>query len=282
MSSPRGLPIADAPLLWPAARRAQILRAAITLALAALVGAAVVLAPRGGGSPTLPSPGGSTTEIVLDVSGSVGQSSFAVAGKALQRLSRTTGRVGLVLFSDSALEALPPGSPPAELQPFARVFTPHPRPRTGQVGLPRTRYEPNPWYPSFSGGTRMSVGLAAAARALRRDRVSGHILLLSDLGDAPDDRGGLRRRLISLAKAGIDLRVLMLPNAVESDRHWFEKLEGPHTVLKGLPEPPPARESQAGGRFDFPTWLAAIVVLLAIALAVNELIARSLRWRETV
>ena len=201
MSSPRGLPIADAPLLWPAARRAQILRAAITLALAALVGAAVVLAPRGGGSPTLPSSGGSTTEIVLDVSGSVGQSSFAVAGKALQRLSRTTGRVGLVLFSDSALETLPPGSPPAELQPFARVFTAHPRSRTGQVGLPRERYEPSPWYPSFSGGTRMSVGLAAAARALQRDRVSGHILLLSDLGDAPDDRGSLRRRA-DLARQG--------------------------------------------------------------------------------
>ena len=103
MSAARGLPIADAPLLGSGARRARLLRAGLTAALALLVGVAVMLAPRGAGKEiAAASPRGSSTEIVLDVSGSVNDSSYAVAGRTLDRLSRRRIRVGLVVFSDSA------------------------------------------------------------------------------------------------------------------------------------------------------------------------------------
>ena len=279
MSSTPGLPIADAPLLAPAARRMRVVRAALTLALGILVGAAVVVAPRGGTSPAPAMPSGTTTEIVLDVSGSVGDSSFTVAGRALERLSHARSPVGLVLFSDSAEEALPPGSPPGELRSFARALTPERQPAPSQAGLQSMRFEPSPWYPSFSGGTRMSTGLTAAAAALRRDGIKGRILLLSDLGDAPDDRAGLRRVLVSLAQEGLDLRVLTLPNALAADRKWFEGLEGPESLLTRLPEQPAAR-SALRDRAGFPTALAAIGALLAGALAANELLGRSLRWRR--
>jgi hypothetical protein len=281
VSSTPSLPIADAPLLAPGARRIRLFRAGLTAGLGLLVGAAVTLAPRGGAERTLVVPSAPTTEIVLDVSGSVGDSSFAVAGRAIERLSHGRAPVGLVLFSDSAEEALPPGSPPSELRPFARALTPPRQWRRGETRrLQEIRAEVNPWYPSFSGGTRMSAGLAAAARALSRDRIKGRILLLSDLGDAPDDRAQLRRVLVSLAQANLDVRVLTLPNALAADRKWFAELEGRDTLLTKLPEQPAARAATSS-RPAFPTRLAVVAVLLAIVLAANELVGRSLRWRRT-
>jgi hypothetical protein len=277
----RSLPIADAPLLAPAARRALLLRVAVTTALAALVAAAVLLAAHSGGARAVAAvPTGRTTEIVVDVSGSVGDSSFGVAGRALERLSHSRHPVGLVLFSDSAEEALPPGSPPGELQPFARIFAPPHRPPK-RLSYRPPEYQSSPWYPSFSGGTRMSVGLNAAAATLKRNHVRGNILLLSDLGDAPDDRSILRRALVSLAEAGIKVRVLVLPNALYADRRWFEKLEGSQTLLRRLPEQPPAPASTKRNSAAFPATLALVGGLIALVLCANELIGRSLRWRET-
>jgi hypothetical protein len=276
----RGLPIADAPLLAPAARRAVLLRVAVTTALAALVGAAVVLAAPGRDTSAVAAvPTGPTTEIVIDVSGSVGDSSFGIAGRALERLSHSNRPVGLVLFSDTAEEALPPGSPPAELRPFARIFAPR-QASPRQLPYRPPEYQASPWYPSFSGGTRIAVGLATAAAALKRDHVRGRILLLSDLGDAPDDRGAVRRELLSLARAGIELRVLTLPNALYADRRWFETLEGPKTLLARLPEQPAPRVSHSRRSAAFPVTLAAVAALIALVLGADELVGRSLRWRQ--
>jgi hypothetical protein len=275
-----GLPIADARLLRPAARRARLLRWALTVGLAALVGAAVVIAPRGGSkAAAAPTIRGETTEIVLDVSGSISARSYRVIGQALTDLSLRPEPVGLVLFSDSPEETLPPGSPPAELRPFARAFTPRLRDVGGAPGLKSIRFVPTPWYPSFSGGTRMSVGLAAAAQALRRDHLRGQILLISDLGDAPDDRNQLRRELLTLGKDNVDLRALALPNALPSDRAWFTKFEGREALMSKLPGKPPAPRPSRNDA-SVPIALASIAALLALALAANELVGRSLRWGE--
>jgi hypothetical protein len=278
MNKGRVLPIADTPQLRRAARRTTLVRRALTGALAMLVGAAVVLAPRGAGqdSAVAGTEAGETIEIVLDVSGSVSEPSLGKVARTLGALSRGGNPVGLVLFSDSAQEALPPGSPPAALEPFARIFSPGRSP--DQQALAPLRYERNPWYPSFSGGTRMSVGLATAAEALRRDRARGRILLLSDLGDAPDDRPSLRRELVAIAKAGIDVQAVVLPNAGPADRRWFEQLEGHEAVLPGLPRRSATRAPAATGSAAFPVALAAIGAVLASVLAANELLARSLRW----
>jgi hypothetical protein len=70
----------------------------------------------------------------------------------------------------------------------------------------------SPWYASFSGGTRISAGLAAARRALIRDHVRGRIVLISDLGGVSDDLSRMKRELVGLEHAGIELRVMPLPN----------------------------------------------------------------------
>jgi hypothetical protein len=62
-------------------------------------------------------------------------------------------RFGVVLFSDDAYEALPPGTPARELRPFVRFFAPHPRYQHDASGALRPR---SPWDQSFSAGTSIS------------------------------------------------------------------------------------------------------------------------------
>jgi hypothetical protein len=135
----------------------------------------------------------------------------------------------------------------------------------------------SPWYVSFSGGTRISAGLATARAALTRDRVRGRIVLISDLGDAADDLGKMKRELVELAQAGIELRVMPLPNTFPRDLRRFRRLEGPEVARVDVP--PQQSRAQAAG-IAVPATLAAVAVLLAIALAANELYGVSLRWRE--
>jgi hypothetical protein len=275
----RTIPIADAEQLGRAATRERRVRISLLLAAGLLLAAAILLAARNPG----PAPaaarngGGPVTEVVLDVSGSVGQSASGVAGRALARIGRSGGRVGLILFSDTAEEALPPGTPAGQLLPFARSFTP-PKGR-GLYGYEQPS-DSNPWHPSFSGGTRISMGLAAATAALQRDRAHGTALLISDLGDAPSDLRKVRNELLGLDHAGIGLKILPLPNALSSDVKWFRRLAGPEGFTHPLPataEPERSVQRTAG----FPLALAVVAGLLALVLAADELAARSLRWRET-
>jgi hypothetical protein len=272
-----GLRIADARALDHAARRARLLRALLLAALAALVGAGVALATRNHiAAPSAPVAGERVTELVLDVSGSVGNRTFGFTERALRRLS-SGGPVGLVLFSDSAEEALPPGTPAVELRPLLRLF--HPLSQVPPTAYPSaiSRYPMSPWYVSFSGGTRISAGLAAARRALIRDHLRGRIVLISDLGDAADDLARMRRELVELAQAGIELRVMPLPNTFARDLQRFRRLEGPHVAHVDLGRAP--QKPQAAG-IGVPAALAAVAILLAVALAANELYGVSLRWRE--
>ena len=273
-----GLPIADAPALGHAARRARILRALLVCALVGLVGAAVALATRNSPAVAVAAPASApVTEVVLDVSGSVGNRTFGFTERALRRLSRG-GPVGLIVFSDSAEEALPPGTPAVELTPLVRLFRPVREP-AAPAGYPSasSRYPMSPWYVSFSGGTRISAGLAAAREALTRDHVRGRIVLISDLGDAADDLAKMKRELVALEQAGIELRVMPLPNTFARDLKRFHTLEGPEVANVALtPQRPPA---QTAG-ISVPASLAALAVLLAFALAANELYGVSLRWRE--
>ena len=88
--------------------------------------------------------------------------------RRLQRLRRDGGDAGLVLFSDTAYQALPPGTPVAELGPFERFFRVAPPTTPGlQPQPPRS-----PWTSSFSAGTRISTGLSLALDVLQRDHVA--------------------------------------------------------------------------------------------------------------
>ncbi|HEY7691370.1 MAG TPA: VWA domain-containing protein [Gaiellaceae bacterium] len=272
--STRRLPVADAALLRPATTRSRRLRAALTVASLLLLGAAVLLAARSPGPAVAGAArGGASTEIVLDVSGSVDSSSRA-AGAALTRLARAGGRAGLILFSDTAQETLPPTTPAAQLLPFARSFAPAKRSTAGPYRLPQL--DSNPWRPSFSGGTRISAGLAAARAALRRDRVHGSVLLISDLGNPVTDAGATKRQLIALDRAGIGVKILPLPNALSADLRWFRRLEGPARFERPLPVRPPRRPATEA--VGFPLALAGAAALLALVLGADQLAGRSLRW----
>jgi hypothetical protein len=271
-----GLRIADAPALGHAARRAGLLRTVLLCALAALVAVAIVLATRNSapGAAAAP-PAGKVTEVVLDVSGSVGSRTFGFTERALRRLSRG-GPVGLILFSDVAEEALPPGTPAVELASLLRLFRPLSEPPTTYPSA-MSRYPLSPWYVSFSGGTRISAGLEAARLALTRDHVRGRVVLISDLGDAADDLAKMKHELVKLEQAGIEFRVMPLPTTFARDLHRFRRLEGPEVARADVPQQP--RSARAAG-IAVPAALAFLAVLVAVALAANELYGVSLRWQE--
>ena len=72
--------------------------------------------------------------------------------------TRDGGRAGLILFSDTAYQALPPGTPVTELGSFERFF------RIARPTSPGLQPQPprSPWTSSFSAGTRISTGLSLA------------------------------------------------------------------------------------------------------------------------
>ena len=60
---------------------------------------------------------------MLDVSASISADTYSRIGATLSSLARSGGRYGLVVFSDQAYEALPPGTPASDLRPLVRYFT---------------------------------------------------------------------------------------------------------------------------------------------------------------
>ena len=273
------LPVADAAKLGRAAARVRRLRLLLAAAAVLLLAVAVLLAARSPGpGPAVAAEGGPSTEIVLDVSGSVADSSSRTTGRALTRLAHSGRRFGLILFSDSAQETLPPGTPASELRPFAHALAQgSPKSESGVPYHQPVHYS-NPWRPSFKGGTMISAGLVAARRAMRRDHVRGSVLLISDLGDPLSDRKAVRRELLAFDRAGIGVKILELPYALRTDVRWFERVEGPAGFDRPLPVVHSSSPTKAPAGLGFPLGLAAAAALLAFVLGTDQLVGRSLRW----
>ncbi len=103
--------------------------------------------------------------VVLDLSASISSDTFNRIGETLRKLVATNGRYGLVVFSNVAYEALPPGTPASALRPLIRYFTvPSPHRPVARPHSPRTPEL------SFSSGTRISAGLDLAHRILLANR----------------------------------------------------------------------------------------------------------------
>src|SRR5262249_32146939 len=119
----RALPVPGAASLSAAARRTRIVRGALAIALVVLV----LLAAFARRHPTVGPPGSlpvrSGDMVVLDLSASIGSDPFSRIGETLRRLVASHGRYGLVVFSNVAYEALPPGSPASAFEPLIRYFT---------------------------------------------------------------------------------------------------------------------------------------------------------------
>ena len=267
------IPLADARPFAGRLLRGRVLRVGLAAALAALAGAALVLSLR------LDDETGSTFGsdeggvLVLDVSTSIGQDTHRQIAQVLRDASRSGGRFGLVVFSDTAYEALPPGTPSVELGRFARFFGDDAP--AGRFGQPIT-----PWVRAFTSGTRISTGLELARDVLRRDRIDGNIVLVSDLEDDQNDVASLTDTLISFRRADVPLRVVALSPAPR-DKRYFEELLPPGAV--GLAAKP--GQGSAGTTLSDESGpsvpLIAVALLALLGLAANEFFNGRLAWRPS-
>ena len=138
---------------------------------------------------------------MLDVSASISSETYDRILATLDRLADSNGRYGLVLFSDTAYMALPPGTDAAELRPFVRFFRVPSRTGGGLPDPPRS-----PWRDTFSAGTAISTGLQRALDEIRARRLERPaVVLVSDLDDSTTDLGRLRDVALAYRQAGIPL-----------------------------------------------------------------------------
>ena len=159
---------------------------------------------------------------MLDVSASISSDTYSRIGGTLAALSRSGGRFGLVVFSDEAYAALPPGVPAADLAPFVRYFT---LPQQVRPGFAVT-FPPNPWQATFSGGTRISAGMDLAHSIAVASPHHATVVLVSDLDDNPGDLTRLATVLLSYRRDGVPVRIVGL-NPSPDDLAFFQRLLPP-------------------------------------------------------
>jgi len=229
-----GLPTSAADELRREHRRTRWSRLALAAAAVALLAGAYALSRDLHALPTSYFATGSGGVVVLDLSSSIDAQKSQRVQRVLQSLAETEGRVGLVVFSDSAYEMLPPDTRSEELRPMLQFFSGGPAPprgfgfgrrgdRTVPQGPPRVE---SPWSLAFRGGTKISTGLAEARQVI--DREGNHslsVLLLSDLDNSGFDTSALTQELVSYDRDGIRLRVIPLFPAPE-DRQLFSRVAG--------------------------------------------------------
>lgn len=259
LSFRRGIPATETLPLRHAARRTAAVRALLALALSSLLALAFLVARAEDVRHAPIAPAGTTAVVVLDLSASVYESAI---GDAIRRMARTGERAGLVVFSDSAYEMLPPRTPATELLPLLRLLQPPADPSATE--LPVTPWE------DFRAGTRISEGLRVAREALAREGVErGSVVLISDLQVVGEEIQSLGAQIGLLRRDGIELRILPL-SPTEETRTMIEQLTGPDALLRdpgaGAVRAPEERSAQGAAPWAF----VGVAALLVLALAVNE------------
>jgi hypothetical protein len=167
------------------------------------------------------------------------------------------------MVSDTAYELLPPNSPPAALSQFIPFFVP----TTYSHGAPI--FAQSPWS-QFSGGTRLSAGLVAAHRALRRAGVThGSILIVSDLDDAAGDQPALVAEALALKREHIPVRIVPL-FADSTNKRFFATLFGGNVFVSPSAFTHTATRHQEAVAASEPWALLALGLLLVLLLAGNE------------
>jgi hypothetical protein len=274
------LPLADAPSLGALARRTAIVRL-VLLALIAVVALAAALTTKKMrvGESAFFAPG-SAGEIVLDLSSSTEAAPPEEIELALRRVARSGRRAGLVLFSDVAYEALPPAAKAVELTPFIRYFHVTQQDPT-RVFTPFRGAAPrhsNPWS-SFRAGTRISAGLKLARRALERSGSPG-VVLISDLNDSLFDVPQLTRTLTDYVRDRIRLRIVPLNPTLDDRAFWQSRLGEAAFIPEPVLTTDPAAHKERRLLGTFPWRFVLLGGLLAVMLAVNELVGNRLSWRS--
>ncbi len=266
-----GIPLADAGDLRRRTRPARLL-VALLAATAIACAVASLLVARSPRTRTLVPLGRSANAVlVLDLSASVSAGTSSRIAGTLRMLSASGGRFALVVFSDLAYEALPPGTPAGDLTPLIRFFK---IPR--QPGSPvAPSFPPNPWANTFTGGTSISSGMALARQIALAQRPRPTVILVSDLDDNPGDLTALSGVLADDRRDGVPVRVVGLDPAPE-DVAFFAAALGTNARISFAPTLEQAAARQAT---PFPWALAALALVAAVTLGLREGWAPKLDWR---
>jgi hypothetical protein len=256
----RTIPTSEPRALRRAARRTLLLRGLLALGLAGALAAAFLIARSRDvrHAPLVPS--GTTGVVVIDLSASVYESAL---GETLERMAAAGEQAGLVAFSDTGYELLPPGTPARELVPMLRYLRPTQGEAAGDLPV-------NPWA-DFRAGTRISAGLQIAREALVRERApDGSIVLISDLEILPDEVERLASEIARLRGDGMTIRIVPLAPSAEK-RALVERLTGPSALLRDPGEAGAVRAPEERTLRGAAPWAFVFVgALLVLLLAWNE------------
>jgi hypothetical protein len=257
--------LGDLTQLTRQAERTTFVRVGLAVALAATLAGTILLARSAGSGRAAVLPvGAKTGVIVADMSASVSGPPFERVGAIVRGLVTANQAMGLVMFSDVGYELLPPNSPPSALAQFLRFFAP----KSVSKGAPV--FGPSPWS-QFSGGTRISTGLVAGMKALRRAHVThGSLVLMSDLNDSQDDRDPLVTEANALRAAHVPVRIVPI-NATPQNIAIFSGLFGPQSFVE-----PRAFKKTSKRRVE-PIAAASPWALLAVGLVFVGLLAANER-----
>jgi hypothetical protein len=267
------IPLADAGRLAGAARRTAAIRLALIAVLLGAAVAAILVARHPDTRVLVPLSSRGDTIVVLDLSASISTDTYSQIGATLSSLARSNGGLGLVLFSDQAYEALPQGTPAADLAPLVRLFS---LPSTTQAGFAPT-LPPNPWTASFSGGTKISAGLTLAHTiATSSGSARPTVVLISDLSDDPRDLARLGSILLAYRRDHIPVRIVGLDPS-PADLTLFRRALTPAPTVVRAPSPGVATPR---AHTRFPWLLVACALLACAALGALEAWSPRLEWRR--
>jgi hypothetical protein len=258
------VPLGDLAEIRPYVQRAAAVRIVLALALAGTLALLFGVARSAGAGRAAVFPEGTCTGVVaLDMSASISGPTYARVSTTLRGIVNANESIGLVMFSDSAYELLPPNSPPAALAQFIPFFTPlrfyGSSPIFGQT----------PW-DTFMGGTKIAPGLDEARLALRRARIKcGAILLVSDLDDSNSDAGALEQEALLLRAKHIPVRIVPL-FAEASNLRLFGTLFGSDAFVDPSVFTHTAKRHAQSVRAPSPWTLILLGVAFVVLLAGNE------------
>jgi hypothetical protein len=271
--SATGIPLTDAPRLRRFVNRTLVVEIAALAAAIALIVAFALAGRRPQAAAPISLPHGANSIIVLDLSASISSDTFSRIGNTLAQLAAGRGRDALIVFSDEAYEALPPGTPAADLRPFVRYFVLPPQKTPGF----QPTFPTNPWTGTFTAGTNISAGMALAREVALTSVKRPVVTLISDLDDDPGDIPRLVAVLAAYRANDIPVRVVGL-NPTPADQALFERLLGPAAPITQASLPSGASALRSSVPFPWP--LLGIGLAVALLLAGHQAWGPALSWRR--
>jgi hypothetical protein len=258
------VPLADLPGLQLALQRTSLVRILLAVALAGTFALLFVTARSAGAGRAAVFPEGVHTGVVaLDMSASISGPTYSRVATTLRGIANANQSVGLVMFSDTAYELLPPNSPPGALVQFIPYFVP-----VRYFGSTPV-FSQTPW-DTFMGGTRIATGLEMARLALQRAGLRhGAILLVSDLDDSNSDQGLLDQEALKLREQHIPVRIVPL-FAAAHDVSLFKALFGESSIVDPRVFTHTAKRRAASVAAAQPWTLLLLGGALVLLLAGNE------------